>query len=161
MDTLTRYSDFTFLFACFVIRNSQRPVPEFPVHLHHDVKIAVDALYKAVSDGAPETLIHQSIHEFLMVYLRSPSPEALSNQWQDPLLRYLIVHHLVDNHGTFSHVGTIPPNLTKIQWCLRATAAHEIHTRKAEFENNCFRYSCSTTHAAASTEGCFIARTRT
>jgi hypothetical protein len=136
-----------------VIRNSQQPVPNFPVHLHQDVKVAVDALYDAVRTKAAEAIVHQSIHQFLMAYLRLSSAEALNNQWHDPLLRFLIVYHLVDNHGTFSHVGTIPPNLTKLQWCLRATAAHEIHQRKEEYENNCFRYCHSNSRHILGAEG--------
>jgi hypothetical protein len=138
-DTLLRYCDFTFLFLCFLIRHNRQPHEDFPIILHPQPKELVAQLYAALETRKTEPEVQRLIHEVLMAILRYPSQEALRNQWQDPLTRFLIAFHLVDDKGTFCHVGTIPPNLTKIQWCLRATGAHEVNIRGAEFDNNAFR----------------------
>jgi hypothetical protein len=116
-------------FACFLIRNTLVPVPGYDVHLHETPFKEMWTLHGLLAEGT-ENDIRNQLHRFFFALLVCVSDEALSTQWKDPLMQFVIAHHLIDDAGTFTHVTLIPPNLAKIQWCLRATAAWEILLRK-------------------------------
>jgi hypothetical protein len=108
------------------------------VILHPECAKALAELVKCLDSQSTESEVIPQIHNSIFSLLSNPSTSFLSDQWQDPFLRFLVAFHLQDNRGTFSKVTLIPPTISKAQWAFRATAAHEIKQRKAEFNGDCF-----------------------
>jgi hypothetical protein len=140
-DTVLKYADLMTLFTIFLIRNAQHPVPGFAVDLDEVPQAKLDHLGRLLlATEAPDNVVISSFHELLFALLTHPSPAFCANQWKDPLLQFLIVYHLADDWGTFPPAHLITPNLSNVQWCLRATAAYEIILRKRADPNaDCFR----------------------
>ena len=125
-------------FVVFLIRTQKSQVPLYDVILHPECAKALAELVHCLDSGSTENDVIPHIHIFIYSLLSNPSLSFLSDQWQDPFLRFLVAFHLQDDRGTFSKVTLIPPTISKAQWAFRATAAHEIKLRKGEFNGDCF-----------------------
>jgi hypothetical protein len=125
------------IFTLFLLRMQLHPVDNYPIFLHPVSCENLVKLHDLLSNGGDDE-IAAAFHRFLFSLLSHPSEQFLSNQWNDPFLRFLIAFHLQDDHGTFIRVILITPNLSKAQWAFRATAAREIELQKDQFKGDTF-----------------------
>lgn len=128
-NTLSEYSDFIAYFLVFIFRHIQRPMAKFPISLHPDVLALYMFLEQSLEDSATsiESLI-KDIHQCIWALLSCPSDNFLRNDTQDPFTRFLITYHLKDDYGTLASPPQFPHNISRAQWCFRATACWEIIT---------------------------------
>jgi hypothetical protein len=138
-ETIDKDADCVTTFTSFLIRTHQTPIDNFGLVLHPTTTEALRRLVGSLDDKAEDRCVISLFHEFFMSLISNPSPEFLADEWQDPLLRFLIVFHLQDDYGSFARAPIIPPNISKLQWAIRATCAFEIQCRKEEFNNDCFQ----------------------
>jgi hypothetical protein len=154
--TVTHNADFMTEFVVFLFRTQASPIDKFPVILHPIPKENLLKLHQVLTHGTDNTAV-AVFHQLLFSLLSNPSQEFLSNQWQEPFLRFLVVRHLTDDQGTFCRVVLIPPNLTRAQWCFRATCAQEIEHRKEDFDGNAYKYVfCPTLVLFVQSEYCLL-----
>jgi hypothetical protein len=139
LETIDKDADCVLAFTSFLIRTHQAPINRFDLILHQTTVEALRGLIASLDDKAEDGSVISLFHEFFMALISNPSPEFLADEWQDPLLRFLIAFHLQDDHGSFARAPLIPPNISKLQWGIRATCAFEIQSRKEEFNNDSFR----------------------
>ncbi|KAH0826845.1 hypothetical protein J3R83DRAFT_4377 [Lanmaoa asiatica] len=124
-DTLKKYSRFMALFLIFLLRHAVDPIPNFSVPLHPDHTMHLSSLRDMLSIYNPSELLCQ-IHSTILSLLTHLSHEALLSDQKDLLTLFLLSYHLRDDSGNTTRVSAIPPNISAVQWCLRATAVKEI-----------------------------------
>jgi hypothetical protein len=137
LETIDRDADFITYFTSFLYRTQSSPIQNYPVALHPVPCSNLESLHRLLVDGDDQD-VTIAFHRFLCSLLTYPSQQFLSNEWQDPFLRFLIAYHLEDDHGTFVRVVLIPPNLSKAQWAFRATCAKEIELEREKFQGDVY-----------------------
>jgi hypothetical protein len=139
-NTISYDSNLLVNFVCFLVRHKLAPVPNYSIELHDVPSSRLSELDQLLKDERPDVLVMTALHNLVFALLTHPGPAFLRQQWKEPLLQFLIAHHLNDDFGTFVRPSGVPPNFSKIQWCLRATAVKEIQLKKDQFDGNCFKY---------------------
>ncbi|KAG6877227.1 hypothetical protein C0992_010569 [Termitomyces sp. T32_za158] len=125
--TLSEYSDFIAYFLVFILRHLAKPIAEFPVSLHPETLVKFTFLEQSLEDSlVTDSSIVHDIHACIWALLSCPSDKFLRNDKQDPFTRFLITYHLKDDYGTLASPPQFPHNLSRAQWCFRATACWEI-----------------------------------
>ena len=137
-DTLKRYSRFMALFLVFLLRHAADPIPSFPVPLHPDHSTYLSSLHDMLSTENSLNL-SPHIHSAILSLLTHLSHEALLSDQKDLLTLFLLTYHLKDDSGNTTRVSAIPPNISAIQWCLRATAVKEICSNASVYAGDTFR----------------------
>jgi hypothetical protein len=125
-------------FFSFLIRVQKDPIAGFPVTLTSNQLKAVSTIVTALQRSVVDAEMLPLIHELSFIMISEISPETLADQWRCPFLRFLIAFHLADTNGNFVPVRRIPPNISKSQWCIRATSAQHILFNKHRFNGNTF-----------------------
>ncbi|KAG6876445.1 hypothetical protein C0992_012929, partial [Termitomyces sp. T32_za158] len=126
-NTLSEYSDFIAYFLVFIIRHVQKPMAKFSVPLHPETLALFMFLEQSLEDSnISDSSIINSIHKCIWGLLSCPSDNFLRNDTQDPFTRFLITYHLKDDYGTLAPPPQFPHNISRAQWCFRATACWEI-----------------------------------
>ena len=137
-DTLKKYSRFMALFLIFLLRHAASPILGFSVPLHPDHRTHLSFLRDILgAEDSPKLLCQ--IHSVILCILTHLSHEALLSDHKDLLTLFLLTYHLKDDSGNTTRVSAIPPNISAIQWCLRATMVKEISANAALYEGDTFR----------------------
>lgn len=125
--TLSEYSDFIAYFLIFIMRHLCKPMDKFPVPLHPDTLAQFTFLEQSLQNfNIIDNILIKDIHQCIWSLLSCPSDKFLRNDKQDPFTRFLITYHLKDDYGTFAPSPQFPHNISRAQWCFRATACWEI-----------------------------------
>jgi hypothetical protein len=135
--TLERYSDCMARFLIFLMRHFHSPVDGFHVPFHSQHITSINALYLTLVDRSDDSCIQDCIntlHTFIFSLLSFTSDQFLQYEWKDLLTLFLVVYHLTDDYGNTSHASQVPPTISAIQWCFRATGAQETK-RLMQFNN--------------------------
>jgi len=91
-------------------------------------------------DGSNPGSIQEQIHLTIMALLEHLSHDAILSDYKDLLTLFLLAYHLRDDSGNITRVSAIPPHISSIQWCLRASAVREILNRAPIYDGNTYRY---------------------
>ena len=123
--TLKKYSRLVALFLVFLLRHRANPIPEFSVPFH---PLHIEQLYslRVLLDAEEPSGLQEKIHSTLISLLTHLSHEATLTDRKDLLTLFLVAYHLRDNAGNMTKASALPPNISAVQWCLRATAVGEL-----------------------------------
>ena len=124
-DTLKRYARFMALFLVFLLRHVANPIPAFPVPFH-PTHIEQLSYLRALVDNTEPSGVEDQVHSTVIALLTHLSDEAILSDRRDLLTLFLIVYHPRDDAGNTTRVSAVPPNISAVQWCLRATAVGEV-----------------------------------
>lgn len=126
-DTLKRYTDFVSRLFLMILRNTAKPIDDFPLHLTISQKDAVKPFFKALR-ATPKPKMENLIpllHD-LMMTLWEPYTKKKGSDFNCVVMRFLVVAH-TSLDGQLSPTKTISPNLAAVQWCMRATFLKACH----------------------------------
>ncbi|KAG7093165.1 hypothetical protein E1B28_009447 [Marasmius oreades] len=149
--TIDKDSDYMSRFLFFLIRSLDTSIENFPISLHPDTAHLLrhlrDLLQQPTSIPADVLFV---IHECLWSILSVVSDAFLFDDSQCPFTRFLLASNLHDDYGTFENVTIIPPRITMLQWCFRATGVRQVlHIMEMEginsqtaFDTNVADYLC-------------------
>ncbi|KZS99373.1 uncharacterized protein LAESUDRAFT_765617 [Laetiporus sulphureus 93-53] len=135
-DTIIRYSDFMTRFVIFLLRHHQQPLPDLQVEFHPMHRESLDALVDVIGGSHSRSRWMSTIHRVILFILTCRSDGFLKAEWKDLFSIFLIAYHLRDDHGNMHATARITPNISKVQWCFRATAAQETLYRSVHHNNN-------------------------
>ncbi|KAI9452391.1 hypothetical protein HD554DRAFT_827680, partial [Boletus coccyginus] len=124
-DTLKKYARFMALFLVFLLRHVTNPIPAFPVPFH-PAHIEQLSYLRTLIDNTEPSGVEDQVHSTVIALLTHLSDEAILSDRRDLLTLFLIVYHLRDDAGNTTRVSTVPPNISAVQWCVRATAVGEV-----------------------------------
>jgi hypothetical protein len=140
-ETIERYSDFTSLFLVFLLRHLQNPIPRFRVPLHPQTEQLLLRLLASLKDiNTPALSCLVLIHRTLFSLLSLVSEDFTRDESRDLSTLFLVVFHLIDDMGNLTKSSSVPPNISKLQWCFRATGAAETIDRMRECNGNSYEY---------------------
>ena len=126
------------LFLIFLFHHTADSTPHFPVPFHPDHWVhLVSVRGKLSTVNVPDLL--PAIHALLLSLLIHLSHEAALSDKKDLLTLFLLCYHLCDDSENTTSMTAIPPNISAIQWCIRATAVREICERAKEYGDNTFQ----------------------
>ncbi|KAF8418659.1 hypothetical protein L210DRAFT_3578829 [Boletus edulis BED1] len=136
-DTLKKYSRLTGLFLVFLMRHLKSPTPSFdvPFHPHHAESLSL--LGQELSSGTTGA-IEECIHSTLSSLLTYTSLEARKSDHRDLLTLFLAAYHLRDDAGNTTRISAVPPNLSALQWCFRATAVREVLDKASQYDGDTY-----------------------
>ncbi|KAF8422586.1 hypothetical protein L210DRAFT_852295 [Boletus edulis BED1] len=137
-DTLKRYSRFMALFLVFLLRHIDSPIPAFSVPFHPSHIKEMSSLRRLVETEESRG-VDEQIHSTVIALLTFLSEEATLSDHRDLLTLFLVVYHLRDDTGNTTKVSAVPPNISAIQWCLRATAVREVLKMAHLYGGNTFK----------------------
>lgn len=131
-------------FVCFLLRHCTSPIRGFHVPLHDDLSDLLDRLLALISgEDIEKELILDAIHKTVWCILQKTSPEAKRNEKLDLFNLFLLASHIIDDEGHFSSVQRIPPDISKLQWCFRATAVEQVILLRGKYDDQDFEaYEC-------------------
>ena len=113
------------LFLVFLLRHIANPVEGFPVPFHKSHLSHLSSL-QAILDGSNPGSIEEQIHLTIITLLENLSHDAILSDHKDLFTLFLLAYHLRDDARNTTRVSAIPPHISSIQWCLRASAVWEI-----------------------------------
>lgn len=131
--TRIQYSDLLVKFISFLLRNKAAGVPRFSIELHDTPSTCLSTLERLLDEKQPDQQVTTALHELVFALLTCPGEAFIQSEQKEPLFQFLIAYHLSDDFGGFVNPTAVPPTLSKIQWCLRATAVREIWLKKADY----------------------------
>ncbi|KAH0825908.1 hypothetical protein J3R83DRAFT_7662 [Lanmaoa asiatica] len=137
-DTLKKYSRFMALFLVFLLRHIADPIPAFPVPFH-PIHIQQLSLLRTQVDVGELSSIEEQIHSTNIALMTHLSDEAILSDRRDLLTLFLVAYHLKDDAGNTTRVSAVPPNISAVQWCLRATAAGEVVKKATLYGGDTFK----------------------
>ncbi|KAF8549160.1 hypothetical protein OG21DRAFT_627578 [Imleria badia] len=124
-DTLKKYSRFMALFLVFLLRHIADPISAFSVPFHPSHTQQLSSL-RTLIDAEDPSGVEEHIHSTIIALLTHLSDEAILSDRRDLLTLFLVAYHLRDDAGNMTRASAVPPNISAIQWCLRATAVGEV-----------------------------------
>ncbi|KAG9311149.1 hypothetical protein JVU11DRAFT_8215 [Chiua virens] len=136
--TLKKYSRFLALFLVFLLRHSINPVAHFSVPFHPSHVEHLSSLRALLGVDEPR-MLQEKIHSTLIALLMHLSHEATLSDRKDLFSLFLLVYHLRDDAGNMTKASAIPPNISAVQWCLRATAVAELLQKADLYDGDTFK----------------------
>ncbi|KAG7091696.1 hypothetical protein E1B28_010717 [Marasmius oreades] len=125
--TIDKDSDYMSRFLFFLIRSLDTSIENFPIVLHPDTAHLLLHLRELLQHPTSTPVdLHFVIHECLWSILSVVSDDFLFDDLQCPFTRFLFASNIHDDYGTFENVTIIPPRITMIQWCFRATGVQQV-----------------------------------
>ncbi|KZT05673.1 uncharacterized protein LAESUDRAFT_759917 [Laetiporus sulphureus 93-53] len=138
-DTIGTYSDFVARFIIFLMRHHFHPLVDVQLAFHPHHIDAIEHLHDTLCrKDSTDDECTEGIHQMIMSLLKFVSDGFLEDEWKELFTMFLVAFHLRDNQGNMCRAGRIPPNLSKMQWCMRASGAVETARLKMKYERNDF-----------------------
>ena len=137
-DTLKRYSSLMALFLIFLLRHMTNPVLGFSVPFNEAHLLNLSSLRAMLEDKDADGHEEQ-IHRTIIALLEHLSRDALLSDRKDLLTLFLVAYHLKDDAGNTTRVSVIPPRISAIQWCLRASAVRELLSKAPLYDGDTYK----------------------
>jgi hypothetical protein len=127
------------LFIIFLLRHKADPIPGFAVPFHSDHMVQL-SLLRDILHSDDLLKLSRQIHSVVLSTLMNPGHKALLSDHKDLFTLFPLSYHLKDDSGNMTRVSAIPPNISAIQWCLRATIVREISEKATLYDGDTFQY---------------------
>jgi hypothetical protein len=101
----------------------------FPLQLVlSEAQIAVLGQLSEILKGDGEIPVSESIQRVSFLFVATANDHITNDRFSCSLMRFIVVTHLLLD-GTFELPSNITPNLSCLQFCMRATCVKEAHER--------------------------------
>ena len=90
-------------------------------------------------DGSNPNSIEEQIHLTIIILLENLSYDAILSDCKDLFTLFLLAYHLRDDAGNTTRVSAIPPHISSIQWCLRASVVREILDKAPLYDGDTYK----------------------